>query len=83
MLEEVQVAPGLRLAVMDRAAVLLALRAREPRALRKVDAQIKTALLERAVGHAPRRLKAERLLKEVDISHPYIVADRAHRPTVR
>ena len=80
MLEEVQMTPGLRLAVMDRAAVLRALRAREPRALRKVDAQIKTALLERAVGHAPRSLEPERLLEEVDISHPYIVADA---PAVR
>jgi hypothetical protein len=78
--EEVQMTPRLGLGVMDRAAVLGALRAREPRALGKVDAQLKTALLERAVGHAPRGVKPERLLEEVDISHPRIVTDTPSRP---
>jgi hypothetical protein len=77
VLEEVQVPPGLGFAVVDGAAVPRALGAREARALGEVDAQLKPALLKRTVGHAPRSGQPERLLEEVDISHPPIVADTA------
>ena len=71
VLPEVQMPPHLRLGVMHPAPITPALRTREPRALRKVDPQIKTLMpsVELVLHHLPRRLKTKRPLKQLHIRH--------------
>jgi len=77
VLEEVQVPPGLRLGVLDLTALRSALRARESGALVKVDTQLQATLLviKVAVHNTPWRHEPQRLPKEIDITHPVILAD--------
>ena len=72
MLEEIQVAPCLLRGVVGRATVLAALRAGEPPALPKVKVEVEPLRLDIELRpiHVPRRLEAQRHLKEIHVSHP-------------
>ena len=82
MLEEVQMPPGLLLGVVHLAPLPTALRAREPRPLRKVDSQIQPALLgvELDIHHPPRLLKTERLLEQLAVAQTGLPSSRIRSP---
>ena len=69
--------PGLVLGVVHLATLRRALRACERGAPLEVDAQLKPTLIgiEGGLHDTPRRHEPERLLKEIDIAHPRILAD--------
>ena len=83
MLKEVQVPPKLGLGVVDRTAGRVALRAREPGAALEVDPQLKPTPfgIEGGTHHSPRHLKAQRRLKQLDISHPARLRRSRDQPT--
>ena len=82
MLKEIHMPPGLLLGVMHLASLPTALRASEPRPLRKVDPQIQPALLsiKPNIHHPPRLLKTQRLLEQVDVVHTRLPSSRIKKP---
>ena len=85
MLKEIQVPPRLLDRVVHGASGGLALRTREARSRLEVELDVEALLVEIEVGgrDEPRRLDAERKLKQVSVAHLAPGLDRSWRPVCR